>query len=173
MSRKTRPGPLTPDAGSARSRLLNEFQRDFPLERRPFERVGEEIGASEAQVLEELRALSEQGLVSRVGAVFAPGTVGTSTLAAVAVPDERLEEVAALVNSFPEVNHNYERENDLNLWFVVAADDEDQLACTLARIETAIGLPVHDLRLEREFRIDLSFDLEAPHLRKGNDPPEV
>ena len=36
-----------------------------------------------------------------------------------AVPEERFEEVAAIVNAFPEVAHNYEREHALNMWFVL------------------------------------------------------
>ena len=40
-----------------------------------------------------------------------------------AVPPARLEAVAARVSAEPAVNHNYEREHDLNLWFVVAAPD--------------------------------------------------
>lgn len=149
------------DRETAKHRLLNEFQRDFPLEREPFAILAERIGIEEAQVLEWLSAWSEDGTVSRVGAVIRPGAIGASTLAAMRVPGERLEAVAAIVSAFPEVNHNYEREAELNLWFVATAASESELERVLREIERRAGCPVHDLRLEEEFRIDLGFDLGA------------
>ena len=107
-----------------RHRLLNDYQRDFPLEPRPFRRVAEETGLAENDVLTIYREAQRDGAVSRIGAVVRPNTVGVSTLAALAVPPERLEEVAALVSAHPEVNHNYEREHDINLWFVATAADD-------------------------------------------------
>lgn len=140
-------------------RLLDGFQRDLPLEPRPFAAIARELGLAEAEVIARLAALQAAGAVSRVGAVVRPNTAGRSTLAAVAVPRDRLEEVGALVAGLPEVNHCYEREHRLNLWFVVAAADAQAVAATLARVEAATGLPVLDLPLEAEYRIDLGFPL--------------
>lgn len=140
-------------------RLLDGFQRDLPLEPRPFAAVARGLGLAEAEVIARLAALQEAGAVSRVGAVVRPNTAGRSTLAAMAVPEDRLEEVGASVAALPEVNHCYEREHRLNLWFVVAAADAEGVAAALARAEAAAGLPVLDLPLEAEYRIDLGFPL--------------
>ena len=88
-------------------RLLNDFQRRFPLVPRPYAVLAETLGTGEDAVIGALARLRHAGMVSRVGAVFRPGAVGASTLAAMAVPAERLEAVAALVSSRREVNHNY------------------------------------------------------------------
>jgi siroheme decarboxylase len=141
-------------------RLLNEFQNGFPLDPRPFARLAEQIGESEGAVLERLTRLRNQGAVSRVGAVFRPNTVGASTLAAMAVPPERLDEVATLVSACPQVNHNYQREHVLNLWFVVAAESAEAVARVLAEIRDRTGLPVLDLPLVEDFHINLGFDLK-------------
>ena len=77
-----------------------------------------------------------------------------------AMPYIILETVAAQVSEFVEVNHNYEREHDFNLWFVVVAEDEAALATVLREIETRCGYPLLNLPLEREFFIDLGFDLQ-------------
>jgi hypothetical protein len=74
-----------------------------------------------------------------------------------AVPDERLDEVAELVNACPEVNHNYAREHRLNLWFVVTAASRERVADVLADIAGRSGLEVLDLPLERAYGIDLGF----------------
>ncbi|MDR2240846.1 MAG: Lrp/AsnC family transcriptional regulator [Zoogloeaceae bacterium] len=140
-------------------RLVNEFQRDFPLEPRPFAEIAWRLCVDEDTVLAALQRLRDAGVVSRVGAVFAPRRVGASTLAALAAPPERLEEIAARVSACPEVNHNYEREHRYNLWFVVTACDEAHLEAALAGIERDTGCKVISLPLEREFYIDLGFDL--------------
>ncbi|WP_096701034.1 AsnC family transcriptional regulator [Magnetospirillum sp. 15-1] len=141
-------------------RLLNEFQQDFPLAARPYAVLGERLGLDEDEVMDRLARLMRGGSVSRVGAVFRPHTVGGSTLAAMAVPDHRLDEVADLVNAFAEVNHNYQREHRLNLWFVVTAPSGARVAEVLAEISEQAGLQVLDLPLLEHFHIDLGFDLK-------------
>ena len=141
--------------------LLDRWQRDFPLESRPFAVLASALAVEEATVLERLATFRRRGLISRVGAVVRPNTAGASTLAAMAVPPPRLDAVAARVNAEPAVNHNYEREHDLNLWFVVAAAHPAAVAGTLAGISRDSGLEVLDLPLERAYHIDLGFGLEG------------
>ncbi|MDR2187813.1 MAG: Lrp/AsnC family transcriptional regulator [Azonexus sp.] len=145
-------------------RLLNEFQRDFPLCPAPFAELAARLGVAEKAVLGALDKLRREGKISRVGAVFAPKRIGASTLAAVAVPPERLEAVARAINRFPEVNHNYEREHRYNLWFVVTAGSQERLQASLEAIEKAAGYPLLVLPLVEEYHIDLGFPLnDQPH----------
>ena len=154
-------------------RLLNDYQRGFPLVAAPFAALARELGCDEAMVLASLTALRAQGVVSRVGAVFAPRSVGASTLAALSAPQERLEEIAAIVSARPEVNHNYEREHRYNLWFVVTAANETVLKATLDAIAAQTGCPVISLPLLEEFHIDLGFDLDggAKCIHTAAQPP--
>ena len=140
-------------------RLLNDYQRDFPLAPAPFATIAAELGVTEIEVLESYERLLQDGLISRVGAVLRPHRCGWSTLAAMAVPADRLEAVAEMVSAYPEVNHNYEREHRLNLWFVVTAPDHDAVSAVLADIEGRSGLEVLDLPLEEAFCLDLGFAL--------------
>lgn len=141
--------------------LLNEYQHNFPLVKQPFLAIGEQLGITEDEVIERLEHLSAQGVVSRVGPVFSPGCIGASTLAALAVPIENLEEIACWINTLPEVNHNYEREHTYNLWFVVAAPDQAWLDAVLQKISQHSGLPMLVLPLLEPFHIDLGFDLHG------------
>jgi DNA-binding Lrp family transcriptional regulator len=140
-------------------RLLDEFQRGFPLIPRPYAALSERLGVGEAEVLERLRRLRKTGAVSRIGAIITPHRAGWSTLAAMAVPADELGEVAELVSDYPEVNHCYEREHRLNVWFVVTAPDLDRVAGVLAEIEYWTELEVLDLPLEESYRVDLGFPL--------------
>jgi len=160
-------GPAAALVGAANGRpalerrLLDGFQRDFPLTPAPFAAVAGSLDTSEAWVLSTLSRLIDDGSVSRVGAVFRPGSVGASTLAAMAVPEERLPAVAELVSAHPEVNHNYEREHQLNLWFVVTAADEARVIGVLAAIERETRLEVIPLPLIADYYIDLGFGLDG------------
>jgi DNA-binding Lrp family transcriptional regulator len=151
---------LQPSLTSLERRLLESFQRGFPLEARPYAAIGEALGASEEEVLAALRSLAQRRVLARVGAVLAPRRVGESTLAALAVPAERLEEVAALVSRQPGVNHNYEREHRYNLWFVVTGADAAAVQATLRVIEAATGLTPLVLPLEEAYHLDLGFPLQ-------------
>ncbi len=140
-------------------RLLNDFQRGFPLVAQPWAALGAELGCSAADVLARLAALHDQGKISRVGPVFAPNRIGASTLAAMAVPVAELPRVAAIVSAFSGVNHNYRREHRYNLWFVAGAADDTALSALLAAMGEATGCPPIALPLVEEFHIDLGFDL--------------
>ena len=151
------PGPPALDALDRR--LLDEHQRGFPICETPFAEIAKRLGCEAGEVLRRLAALRQRGVVSRVGPVFAPGRVGASTLAAMAVPPARLESVAERVNRYRAVNHNYEREHEFNLWFVLTAACVDELDETLADVRRCTGFDVLDLRLERAYHIDLGFPL--------------
>ncbi|HEY9080186.1 Lrp/AsnC family transcriptional regulator [Magnetovibrio sp.] len=144
----------------ADKRLLDDFQRDFPLVARPYAEIGKHLGMSEDDVIQAYANLMDQKYISRIGAVVAPNRVGASTLAAMSVPQDRLEEVAELVSSFDEVNHNYEREHDINLWFVVAADNVMRVGAVLDRIEAQTDISVMSLPIIEDYHLDLGFKLE-------------
>jgi DNA-binding Lrp family transcriptional regulator len=141
-------------------RLLNDFQREFPLTPEPYAELAEALGVDETTVLHLLEEMQSRGIISRVGPVFAPNRVGVSTLAAMAVPPDRLDRIAGFINAYPEVNHNYEREHRFNLWFVITAASAERLAEMLAQIEDVTGLSVLSLPLLEEFHIDLGFPLQ-------------
>lgn len=140
--------------------LINQFQRDLPLSPTPYADIANQIGASEEQVIKSLAALESHGYVSRVGPVFNHCSAGASTLAAISVPQERIAEVAEIVNRFSEVNHNYEREHDFNLWFVITASDQQHLLTVIDAIATETGYEVLYLPMERSYHIDLAFPIE-------------
>lgn len=153
------------------TRILDDWQRNFPLTPQPFAVIAEALGVREVELLARLSALRASGTMARVGATCRPNTVGASTLAALAVPEWRMEEVAAIVGSEPGVNHSYLREHDWNLWFVVTAPDLAQRDAVLTRISARSGLEVLSLPLVRAFNIDLGFALAGPRHALSLDSP--
>ena len=137
--------------------LINRYQRNFPLQPRPYAEMGEAIGLREDQVLQMLADLSDRGILGRVGATVRPNSAGTSTRAALAVPAEHLDAVAEQISAMAAVNHNYAREHEYNLWFVLSAADEVGIDLALQEIASETGLNPLKLPLEAEYHIDLGF----------------
>lgn len=140
-------------------RLLDEFQRDFPLIPEPYAELARRLDLTEAEVLERLSVLQQRGCISRIGPVFRPHSIGSSCLAAMTIPTDGLDRVAEYVNAQPEVNHNYQREHRFNLWFVVTGRDQGELDAVVSRIEAATGHTVMTLPMLASYHIDLGFPL--------------
>ena len=139
--------------------LLNPWQRGFPLVRAPFQQIAQQAGMEVDAVLAGYAQLRASGALSRIGGVFAGHAGGAALLAAMAVPPERLQAVAAQVSAHLGVNHNYEREHLYNLWFVMTGQDDTAVCTAMQSLEDTTGLPALQLRMERAYRIDLGFDL--------------
>ncbi|ADQ66261.1 ArsR family transcriptional regulator [Halogeometricum borinquense DSM 11551] len=137
--------------------LIDEYQSGFPVVERPFDVLGEVLGVSEDEALARVRSLREKGIFRRFGAVLNPPVIGSSTLAAVSAPEDRFEEVAEVINGYRQVNHNYRRDHEWNMWFVVTAASRKKRDEILAEIEEQTGLTVLNLPMLTDYYIDLEF----------------
>ena len=149
---------MTPSASELA--LIDRWQRNFPLEPRPYAIVGRSVGLDEDTTIATFERLIDAGIVTRIGAVVKPHAIGASTLATMRVPPSRLDAVAAAVSAEPLVNHNYQREHPLNLWFVIAGPDRAAVTGTIERIERTTGATVLDLPLVDAYYFDLGFPLD-------------
>ena len=148
------------ELSNLQKKLLNDFQRNFPLTPQPYADIANQLGVSENDVLEALNQLDEKQCISRIGAIIPPNQIGVSTLAAMSIPENEIERVAEQINQYTEVNHNYEREHDVNLWFVLIAQNAVHLNNVISSIENETSYPVLRFPLIKEFLIDLSFRLD-------------
>ncbi|MFC7077002.1 siroheme decarboxylase subunit beta [Haloarcula halophila] len=137
--------------------LIDGFQSDFPIEERPFEAVGRELGVDPAEALDRVRRLRDDGVFRRFGPVLNPPVIGSSTLAAVSAPEDRFDEVAEVINGYRQVNHNYARDHEWNMWFVVTAGSRATRDEIIADIEARTGCDVLVLPMLTDYYIDLEF----------------
>jgi DNA-binding Lrp family transcriptional regulator len=151
---------ITSSFSALEQRLLNDFQHDLPLSATPYADIAVQLGVSEHEVLNTVCKLQHDGVISRVGPVFTPNRIGVSTLAAMSIPAQQLECVARIISAFPEINHNYERDHEFNLWFVVTASSEEHLEIVLHEIEQHAGYPLMSLPMLEDYFIDLGFKLQ-------------
>jgi len=140
--------------------LLNDYQQDFPLSPQPFLEIAEKLGVSEEFIIDAFSLLQEQSFVSRIGPIIQPNHIGVSSLVAMIVPTEQLENCANIISQFSEVNHNYQREHKFNLWFVIMANDQDNLTELLSSIEKKTGFSTFKFPLLEDYFINLGFQLD-------------
>jgi siroheme decarboxylase len=141
--------------------LLNRIQSDFPLTSRPFQTIGEELGIPEAEVIQRLNQLKESGLIRRIGGNFVPEKLGfVSTLCAAKVPPEKITLFTEVVNQYPGVTHNYQRENAFNIWFTFIASSREEIETNLSQIREKTGVEtILNLPATKVFKIKAKFDV--------------
>ena len=151
--------PETPTLDDIDRALINTYQGGFPLVDDPYAVIGEELGIAPEQALARITRLLEEGVLSRFGPLYHAEKMGGGlTLAALAVAEEDFDRVAEQVNAFPEVAHNYARDHELNMWFVLATETPEEIDRTLAAIEAVTGLKVHNMPKKQEFFVGLKFE---------------
>ena len=136
--------------------LIHRLHGDFPLSNQPFRDVGDQLGLTEDDVIARLQRMLDDGLLTRFGPLFQIERAGGQfVLAAMQVPEERFDAVAALVNAHDEVAHNYRREHVFNMWFVLGCSSTDTARAVCDRIERETGLRIYAFPKEKEFFVEL------------------
>jgi DNA-binding Lrp family transcriptional regulator len=152
-------------------KLLNLLQASFPLVSNPFAALAGELAIGEDEVIARAGQLRESGVIRRLSAIFDVHRIGyKSSLIAMSMPPERLEEGAAVISAHPCVSHNYSRDHRLNLWFVLAIPRERDFQATVADMAGRVGatrtLVLPALKL---FKIDVRYDMVEG---EGSSEPE-
>ncbi len=140
--------------------IINQLQQGLPVSARPYAAAAKQLGTDEATLLSRIESLLNEGYLSRFGPMYNAERLGGGlTLAAIAVPETRFDQVAQIVNGYPEVAHNYRRDHELNMWFVLATETPQRVAEVLAEIEQTTGLTVYEMPKQYEFFVGLRFEV--------------
>ncbi|HPF20817.1 MAG TPA: AsnC family transcriptional regulator [Syntrophomonas sp.] len=142
--------------------LLDALQNTLPLSCQPFGDLAARLKTSEEEVLARIAALKETGLIRRIGGIMNSKQLGyTSALCAMTVPEERIDEVAAILNQLSGVTHNYVRDHHYNLWFTLTSPSQAALIQQLKALEQACGLSILPMPARKLYKIKVSFDMGA------------
>lgn len=142
-------------------KILNMIQAEFPIEEEPFRAIAEKLGSTQDEIIGRIRKLKDDGVIRRIGAVFEPRRLGlVSTLCAARVPESRIDDFVAKVNSLSGVTHNYLRPHEYNIWFTLTCPGEEQLEATLQDIKDETGIKdILSMRAVRVFKINTNFEV--------------
>ena len=141
--------------------ILNRIQSDFPITSRPYRAIAEELGMAEDELIARLRRLKDRGIIRRIGGNFSPDKLGfVSTLCAARVPEDRIEFFASVVNRYSGVTHNYQRDNEFNIWFTFIAPSVEEIRRNIEEISAKTGITdILNLPATRVFKIRAHFNL--------------
>ena len=141
--------------------IINRIQSDFPITSRPYLALADELGLTEKEVLERVAGLKKAGIIRRIGGNFVPAKLGfVSTLCAARVPVDRVAQFAAVVNRYPGVTHNYQRDNEYNVWFTFISPSMDEIEANLKKIAEETGIEdILNLPATKVFKIKAQFDV--------------
>lgn len=141
--------------------FLNRYQGGFPIEEQPFASIAAELDTDASTLIASIQQLLDDGTLSRFGPLYDASSMGGSiTLAAMSVPQDRYDEVAEMINAMPEVAHNYQREHELNMWFVIATETPELLQQAIDHVEQTANLPVYNFPKLQTYYLGLQISLD-------------
>jgi DNA-binding Lrp family transcriptional regulator len=108
--------------------ILSRIQKKFPLTKRPFKVIADELGISEDEVLDILNEQKDAGIIRQTSAIFDTKRLGyRSSLVAFEIDEDKIDDAVKIINSHPGVSHNYERNHQFNIWFTMAVAPDSAL----------------------------------------------
>ena len=138
--------------------IINTLQHDFPVCDRPFAQLAFTLKSTEEELMRRVQKMLDDGLLTRFGPMYnAVNMGGALSLCAMKVPEEQFDAVTEQVNAFSEVAHNYQRDHEMNMWFVLATETQQDLDDTLVSIEESTGIRVYNMPKQKEFFVGLHF----------------
>jgi DNA-binding Lrp family transcriptional regulator len=150
---------MKPQLDDIDRRIVNLLQDGLEICDDPFARPAAELGIAVEDLLARLSRLKAMGVLSRIGPMYNTARLGGGlTLCAMAVPKERFDAVADTVNSFAEVAHNYERDHQFNMWFVLATEMPERAGEVITQIEDLTGVKVLNLPKLEEYFIGMKVE---------------
>ena len=142
-------------------KILGTIQSDFPISRRPYGDLSEQLGLPEEEIFGRVERLRKDGIIRRIGGSFDSRRLGfTTTLCAAKVPNNRITLFVEEVNKYPGVTHNYLREHDYNVWFTLVVNDRKEVNRLIGEIVQSTGIrEIINLPATRTFKVLVDFEL--------------
>jgi len=150
--------------------FLTLIQKEFPITEYPFKKLADSLGAKEQEVIDLYKRLKEEKIIRQTSAIFDTKSLGyKSSLVAFKVDDNDIEKAAEIINTHPGVSHNYERNNQYNLWFTIAVAPDSKLGleksveilAEQAKAKSYILLPT-----KKMFKISVQLDVKGDRAKK-------
>jgi len=146
--------------GQLDKQICDRLQKGLNLCQRPFADIAEELAVSEEEVLSRVDELLKAGVIRRLSAMINYRSLGrASTLVAVAVAGNRIEEVAGVISGLENVSHNYQRDHFYNLWFTLQGQDQADIDRQLKKLSDELKVDFKSLPVEKFFKLDVNFDI--------------
>ena len=141
------------------AKLLRITQDGIPLVPEPFNEVAAQLGISVDDVIHRIENLQREGVIRRFGASIGHRVIGITANAMCTwnVPDDRVEDVGAIMAGFTEVTHCYQRPRrqgwPYNLFTMVHAYTQEECRKIAKQISSATSIDDYNILFsEKEFK---------------------
>lgn len=151
--------------------ILSELQEDIPLVSRPWKVIADRLDIPEYEIISRMNRLKGAGIIRGISPVLESRHFGlhAATLVALRVPAERVDEIAAIISSYAEVSHNFQRDHEHSVWFTIAARNGEETHRVLHEILERTGISASDaldLPTVKKIKIDVRFSFLPVHSRE-------
>ena len=145
---------------SIEKQILNLLQKDIEFDVFQFDKLSRELNIDKKDLMNSIKKLKADGAITRIGPFFnLDKSSGYFSLIAMKIPSENFNEVAEVVNSYEEVAHNYQRENEFNMWFVLACNSKEEGMKVLDDIELKTGYKTYNFPKLEEIHLNLFLEV--------------
>lgn len=143
-------------------KILRELQSNLPIVERPFASVAGKVGITEEEFFSRVRGLIDDGIIRKFGLRIDSKRVGfASTLIAMKVAENKVDEIGEQLSSYEGVTHCYARDHEYNLWFTIIEKSKEELKKATERIKKDVEYEdMLDLPVKKRFKINVKFDIE-------------
>ena len=127
-------------------KIINIIQKDFPLVSQPFKEIAKKLNLTEEEIIKRINILMKNNIIRRI----AP-TINTnyfnyySTLVALKIEEKNIKYASSIINSYPEISHNYIRNYKLNIWFTLSSLNKERAFQILKEINLKLNSPILSL----------------------------
>ena len=144
-------------------KILDAIQHEIPIKNHPFTNIADQLGKTEEEVLRRIKQLIENKIIRRIGGSFDSQKLGyRSVLIAAVVPGEKLDKIAAIINRYTGVTHNYRRDHTYNLWFTLTASSEKRMDELLEQMKEETGIKkMFPLPALKKYKISVYFNMSG------------
>lgn len=155
------------------AKVLDRVQRDFPRGTRPFEAMARDLTIDEHDLLDIIRDLRNRSVIRSISGIFNPERLGyVSALIAFSIEPPSVESAALFINAHPGVSHNYLRDHEFNIWFTLAAADQERLDAYVKILAKRTGAREYlVLPVEKMYKIGVHFAVQADGYGGSNRTP--
>lgn len=142
-------------------KMLDILQNELPIEENPFQAIADKLDISLSETLERIESLKDKGIIRRIGAVINAEQVGyKSTLCACKMPENIIDDFAAVVNNIPYITHNYVRDHDLNIWFTLTTPTIEERGRIILELEDQFSIIISCMPARTVYKIRVSLGME-------------
>lgn len=140
--------------------ILQMLQGKFPLDSEPYKVIGDKLWLDEVSVISRIARMIEAGAIRYLGPFFDSRKLGyKGCLAAAEVAEADVDRVAAIINSYNEITHNYLRSGIPNIWFTIIAPSIERRDAILAEIKSKSGIEnIQIFPSKKLFKVKVDLD---------------